>query len=181
MGSIISRGSISTAGCLDLQKYAYSSHNEREKRGVRAFNPCSTMWSKIHRCNSFLCVNDLKSLFSLWREIEACGIKSRVSLTVIYLWRTATISAFAASFRFFLEVFFSFFLSHERAFHRHRRGSRASSAVTVRLNHSLTHILVLSIIFSINLRWNRLCCSPAPGSYQQNWVCFHWPLQQLLL
>lgn len=30
--SIISRGTISMAGCLDLQKYAHGAGNEREKR-----------------------------------------------------------------------------------------------------------------------------------------------------
>lgn len=37
--SIISRGTISTAGCLDLQKYAYGSDNERGKRLSILFYP----------------------------------------------------------------------------------------------------------------------------------------------
>ena len=61
--SIISRGTISAAGCLDLHKYAHGSDNERRAEAVET--------SSVRFTDEFPFVRMIESVYSLCgKEIE---------------------------------------------------------------------------------------------------------------
>lgn len=61
--SIISGGTISTAGCLDLPKYAHGSDNERE-REAGALDPAVKRDPRCSDVFLLLTVKNVRSLFS---------------------------------------------------------------------------------------------------------------------